>query len=86
MPIPDGARKIGFNTPVSVGERTLHVQTEVLGRERTVIRTTVLERGVVQFIDTQDCPSEALDLEGIKRAAEAQHKACIEKANSKTGV
>jgi hypothetical protein len=86
MSIPDAARKIGYNTPVTVGARTLHVQTEVVGRDRLVIRTTVLERGVVQFSDSSDCPTEGVDVEGIRRAARAQHEACIVKANAENGV
>jgi hypothetical protein len=82
MAIPDAARKIGYNTPVTVGARTLHVQTEVLGRDQLRIRTTVLERGVVRFTDTRDCPSDSMDLDQIKQAAESQHQAGILKANS----
>lgn len=82
MTIPDAARKIGYNTPVTVGARTLHVQTEVLGRDRLRIRTTVLERGVVQFTDTQDCAEDSTDVDRIRRAAEAQHEAGIRKANA----
>ena len=38
----DELREIGFNEDVKLGGRTLHVQTEILGRASPIIKTTVM--------------------------------------------
>jgi hypothetical protein len=78
------ARKIGFNKSVSRSGRTLHVQTEVLGRNELTIRTTVLEHGVVRFSDSQVCPGDVSELEQIRALVLAQHTRLVEQVTEGT--
>jgi hypothetical protein len=70
----DEIRKIGFNNDVKAGGRTLHVQTEVTVGKLIRIRTTVLERGVVQGADSQTRPLDEQDPDIIRTLAFAQHE------------
>jgi hypothetical protein len=73
--LPSGdPREIGFNDSVLVQGRSLHVQTEVLGREQLVIRTTVLEGGVVRVAERQLCRADATGPEQLRALAEEQHR------------
>ncbi len=67
------ARKIGFNDPVEVAGHTLHVQTEVLTREGVIIRTVVLEGGVVRLAENRPCPPEVSDLAALVARVQSQH-------------
>jgi hypothetical protein len=71
---PQDPREIGFNESVTVQGRSLHVQTEVLGREELIIRTTVLEGGVVRVTERQLCPVETTRPEQLRVLAEEQHR------------
>jgi hypothetical protein len=73
------ARKIGFNDPVEVEGRSLHVQTEVLTRERVVFRTVVLEGGVVRFLENRPCPPEVTDLGALVACVKSQHEELLDK-------
>jgi hypothetical protein len=72
-------RKIGFNKAVSRDSRLFVIQTEVLGRERLMIRTTVLERGVVRLSKSMDCEDYSEELERVQKAAETQHDAYVKR-------
>jgi len=69
----ESARKIGFNRAIARDSRTFIVQTEVLGKERLTIRTTVLERGVVRVAESSDGTKYSGELERVQAAAQAQH-------------
>lgn len=74
--------KIGFNESVRLASRTLHVQTEVFVRQSLLVKTTVLEGGIVRFVDTQDCPIEGGTLQEIEAFVAAQHARNVERALS----
>jgi hypothetical protein len=67
------ARNLGFNDSVAVGERHLHVQTEVLGRRELVICTTVLEGGTVRVAEKQELDVET-PAEEVRAVVERQHR------------
>lgn len=69
----DELRRIGFNKHLKQGDAKLMVQTEVLGRERLMIRTTVYRNGVVQTTETQPCDHEGKDIAEVEAAVQAQH-------------
>ena len=71
--LPMEIRKLGFNTEARVGDRRLHVQTEVLRNPEVTIRTTVLETGTVRFSESHPCPLELDDVAPVKEAVESQH-------------
>jgi len=73
----ESARKIGFNRAVARNSRTFIVQTEVLGKERLTIRTTVLERGVVRVAESSDGAQYSGEIERVQAAAQAQHDAFV---------
>jgi len=66
-------RELGFNDSVTVGERHLHVQTEVLGRREMVICTTVLEGGTVRVAEKRVLDAETT-AEEIQAVVERQHR------------
>jgi hypothetical protein len=68
------ARKIGFNEPVEVEGRNLHIQTEVLTRDGVVFRTVVLEGGVVRFTENRACPEWVADLPTLVACVKSQHE------------
>jgi len=73
MTHPMNVRDLGFNDSVTVGERQLHVQTEVLGRHEMVICTTVLERGTVRVAEKRVLGAETT-AEEIRAVVERQHQ------------
>jgi hypothetical protein len=73
----ESARKIGFNRAVARASRMFIVQTEVLGKDRLTIRTTVLERGVVRVAESTDGTPYTGELERVQAAAQAQHDAFV---------
>lgn len=73
---------IGFNESVELVSRKLHVQTEVFVRDRVLVKTAVLEGGVVRFVDTATCPSERRTLQEIEAFVLAQHKRNVERVRS----
>ena len=77
----DVVSKIGFNDPVRVDARTFHVQTEVVFRDQIVIRTTVLEAGVVKLVDSRPFASVDGELNTFRALVEAQHEHYIQKLN-----
>jgi hypothetical protein len=72
------ARKIGFNDPVEVEGRKLHVQTEVVTREGIILRTVVLEGGVVRFSENRTCPPEVQDIGSLVACVKSQHQEILE--------
>jgi hypothetical protein len=70
----DELRKIGFNDSVDVGKRTLHVQTEVIVRDGVLIRTMVLEGGIVRFVDRHVCPPALVAVDEIRAYANSRHE------------
>ena len=77
----DQVSKIGFNDPVQVNARTFHVQTEVVLRDGIMIRTTVLEAGVVKLVDARPCASAGDELGAFRALVEAQHEHYIQVLN-----
>jgi hypothetical protein len=73
LPLAD-ACKIGFNDPVEIGGRKLHIQTEVLTREGVMFRTVVLEGGIVRFLENRPCPAEVRDLVALAACVKSQHE------------
>ena len=69
----DGVREIGFNQSVQVNGRELHVQTEVLGRDQLIVRTTVNEGGVVRLAERVVYQGDPAGVDAIRAVAEAQH-------------
>ena len=67
------ARKIGFNQVVTRNSRTFVIQTEVQGHQPLMIRTTVLERGVVRLSNSSEVGDVLGRLEHVKALAVAQH-------------
>ena len=78
LPLAD-ARKIGFNDPVVIDGHTLHIQTEVLTRGGVVIRTVVLDGGVVRMAENRPCPPEVADLEALVARVKSQHGELLDK-------
>ena len=76
---PEDLRKIGFNDEVECNGETLHVQTEVMGRNEFTIRTIIVDGGTVRHSDSQPCDSGSGDLESVKAAAQAQHRRNVDK-------
>ena len=66
-------QKIGFNESVEVLSKKMHVQTEVFVLDRVLVKTTVLEGGIVRFVDTETCPTRGWTLEQIEAFVFAQH-------------
>jgi hypothetical protein len=79
-------QKIGFNESVLLDSRKLHVQTEVLVKDRVLVKTTILEGGVVRFVDSDTCPIEGRTLEDVEAFVLAQHRRNVERARNGTGV
>jgi hypothetical protein len=73
-------QKIGFNESVILESRKLHVQTEVLVRDRVLVKTTVLEGGVVRFVDSDTCPIDGRTLEDVEAFVLAQHRRNVARA------
>jgi hypothetical protein len=78
LPLAD-ARKIGFNDPVEIEGHSLHVQTEVITRDGIVIRTIVLEGGIVRFSENRPCPPEVSDLGALVAQVQSQHRERLDK-------
>ena len=76
------AARIGFNTHVTVGERQLHVQTEVFGRDRLRMLTTVTEGGEVLVSREAWCDDDLAVYEEIQWAAEQQHESAVSEARA----
>jgi hypothetical protein len=80
MNTDDEIRKIGFNDSVVHGTRNLHVQTEVMVRDGVLIRTMILEGGIVRRLDRHMCPPELADVEQIRAHARCRHALHVEAA------
>jgi hypothetical protein len=80
MTTADELRKIGFNESVDSGTRSLHIQTEVAVREQVLIRTMVLEGGIVRLVDRHPCPPELTELEQIRAYAQSRHEQHVDAA------
>lgn len=80
MTLHDEVRKIGYNDSVDHGTRQLHVQTEVVVRDGVLIRTMVLEGGIVRLVDRHPCPPELAALEEIRAYAESRHAQHVDAA------
>jgi hypothetical protein len=78
---PDEIQRIGFNESVSFQGRNLHIQTEVLVRDHVLVKTTILERGVVRFAQAATC-SRALALHEIEAFVIAQHRRAVQRGAS----
>lgn len=70
-------REIGFNEEVKLGERVLHVQTEIMGRASPVIKTTVMEGGALRASETNPCPEDK-SVDEVREIAWRQHRSCVE--------
>jgi hypothetical protein len=66
-------RNIGFYACVKLGERSLHVQTEVSGKKEMVVRTTVIENGEVLDATTETLSQNVHDVAHGKELIYAQH-------------
>jgi len=75
-------QKIGFNESVVLDARKLHVQTEVLVRDRVIVKTTVLEGGIVRFVDSDTCPIDGWTLEDVEAFVLAQHQRNLGRARA----
>lgn len=78
----EALREIGFNDSLS-GAGKIMVQTEVLGREGTKIRTTVLARGVVQLSEDQPC-GPTMSVSDVRKAARLQHERVLAETQMKS--
>ncbi|RLB48389.1 MAG: hypothetical protein DRJ42_23370 [Deltaproteobacteria bacterium] len=76
--------KIGFNSSVQGDGYKLMVQTEVLEKEQVMIRTTVLDRGIVQSRENRPCP-EASGLDEVRELAKVQHERILETVKQSAG-
>ena len=63
----------GYYNHVPVGDRTLHVQTEVLPRGRYRIKSTVYEGGTVLYGTSQILPLDVSSIEQGQAQVRAQH-------------
>jgi hypothetical protein len=57
----------------------LRVQTEVVTREGIVLRTVVLEGGVVRFTENRTCPPEVQDMGSLIACVKSQHQEILER-------
>ena len=79
-------QKIGFNESVMLESRKLHVQTEVLVKDRVLVKTTVLEGGVVRFVDSDTCSTDGWTFEDVEAFVLAQHQRNVARARNGAGV
>jgi hypothetical protein len=70
---PDDFRKIGFNSDVVLGTRTIHVQTEVVGTVEYTARTMALEGGVVLLTQKTVLPPGVQGQAAVEALVHAQH-------------
>ncbi len=70
--------QIGFNTEVQQGERSLHVQTEIIARGGTKIRTTVTHRGAILHVSSSPFELER-SLDDCRRIAQTVHARIVER-------
>jgi hypothetical protein len=71
-------RNIGFNEQiVSVSGRSLHVQTEVAGMRTPVIRSVVLDGGIVRHLKSHPFPVDVEDLGFARSIIESQHREVV---------
>lgn len=82
----DQIRKIGFNTSVDVGDRNLHVQTEVLTRKQVVMRTLVLEGGAILRAERHPCPEHLEAPEELEAYVRQRHYESVEALKSGEGI
>jgi hypothetical protein len=68
--------EIGYNDQLQISDRSLHVQTEVLGKRELKIKTAVLERGTVVHVTARSWPAH-LGIEEIQSLAETQHQQVV---------
>jgi hypothetical protein len=76
-------RDEGFYNHVPVGERTLHVQTEVLARDLYRIKSTVLEGGRILYGTSQVLPLDVEEIAQGKALVQAQHNAVMAQVANK---
>ncbi len=72
-------RSIGYNNCVERGKRVIHVQTEVLGEDEIMIKTTILEEGAVVDSIVQSCRQHQDDIVRSMKIAESQHSSALAK-------
>ncbi len=75
--VSNDCHTIGFNQQVDVGNRSYHVQTEVVGSKQLSVRTTVLEGGVV--CDRFSQPLASDEYAAAQTAAEQQHRTVVDR-------
>jgi len=73
----DALNQIGFNDEVLVGQRRLHVQTEVIAASGLKIRTTVIERGAVRHVENSSWDEPIDDLERTREMVGDRHRAVV---------
>ena len=74
-------REIGFNNEVQQGPRSLHVQTEVVIRGQTILRTTVLHRGAIVHVSSYPFDLKR-PLEECRRIARTFHERIVDRVAS----
>ncbi len=79
--VSEAIRGIGFYDSVQREGRSLHVQTEVIGRREAVVRSTVLEGGTVHYAERKPYPVEIVDVEQARKHVEEQHKRVVARAS-----
>ncbi len=78
MAMREEIRNIGFNEQiVSVSGRSLHVQTEVAGLQTPVIRSVVLDGGIVRHIKSQPYPVDVENPSDARSLIESQHREIV---------
>ena len=68
---------IGYNDFIKRGKRSFHIQTEVIESDSIIIRTTIMEGGLVVDAVSQTCEPEAHDIVHKGNLAKAQHKKAL---------
>jgi hypothetical protein len=76
-------REVGFYNHISVDQRTLHVQTEVLWRDEIRIKSTVLEGGRILYATSQLLPLDIEDVEQGRAFIQAQHTVVLTQAEKR---
>lgn len=76
-------RDVGFYNHVSVDQRTLHVQTEVLWRDEIRVKSTVLDGGRILYATSQLLPLDIEDVEQGKAFIQAQHSVVLTQAEKR---
>lgn len=80
--MPERCRSIGFNDDVRAGDRSFHVQTEVVGSVEMTVRSTVLEGGIVRYATKRRLPPDLKEIAVARALVEAHHQETLGKVAS----